>query len=96
MRISTLPVLTEDNLPNWAELEKTAYEKDKTCVVCGKPKMNLNRYQTHMAFEHDVALDKEEPNIDDYEEARYIWLNLRETYEINKDERLNKYSSHKL
>ena len=39
VQASTLPVLTEDNLPKWEELEKTAYKNNKTCVVCGKPKM---------------------------------------------------------
>ena len=33
--ISALPVLTEDNIPNFSEMERTT-TKDKTCVICGK------------------------------------------------------------
>ena len=35
IQASTLPLLKEDTLPNWEDLEKTKNKKDKTCQKCG-------------------------------------------------------------
>ena len=45
LQASTLHLLNEDTIPNWNEMKKTEHQSDKTCVICGKPKMDLLRYQ---------------------------------------------------
>ena len=76
VEISTLPLLTEDILPIWRELEKESHRRNKTCVICGKRRLNLIKYHRHMGMDHDINLDTNEPDIDAYEEARYEWINL--------------------
>ena len=41
---SKLPEITEETLPKWEEMEKN---KTYSCTICGKPNMNLNRYDDH-------------------------------------------------
>ena len=81
--------MNEDTIPNWDELKKTEYKNDKTCVVCGKPKMNLQRYKEHMYVEHDVNMESEDVDIYDYEEAREDWINIVAQADDEKKKKLS-------
>ena len=39
--------------------------KKHKCIICGKQKLNPNRYSDHMLFKHQISL--QEPNLEDYE-----------------------------
>ena len=68
VKVSQLPDITESLLPVWEEMVDSKKHK---CVICGKQKLNLEKYDDHMVFKHQISLQK--PDLEEYEQARAFW-----------------------
>ena len=68
VKISQLPDITESLLPIWDEMVDSNKHK---CVICGKKQMNLEKYDDHMTFKHQVSL--QDPILGEYEAARAVF-----------------------
>ena len=84
IEISKLPELDEEDMPNFHEMKK---DGKFDCIICGKRKMNLNRYDSHMTFQHNS--DLRNPDIDDLAFARTEFEELYET--ISPEDRKKAY-----
>ena len=69
VQISKLPEITEETLPKWEEMEKN---KTYSCTICGKPDMNLSRYDEHTTTKHQCDLEK--PDFEEFDTARGAFL----------------------
>ena len=70
-------------------MKKTEHQSDKTCVICGKPKMDLFRYQCHMGYKHSINLENEDLDIYEYAEAREDWENMIATANYEEKQKLS-------
>ena len=71
--VSTKIPITEETIPSYTELKKTASILDKYCIICLKSKMNLDRLIKHLDRCHDIYL-KNNCTLKDWLEAEEEWL----------------------
>ena len=69
MEISSLPEITDENIPVWEEMSET---KEYKCIICGKQKLLKLRYADHVMFDH--MADLLEPVIEEFSLARIKFL----------------------
>ena len=71
---STRPPITEETIPNWDALKGTSNVKDKSCIICLKSKMTLDRLSAHLNAVHIIVFDCDlNMEVDDYLEADWNW-----------------------
>ena len=47
------------------------------CVICGKQQLNLEKYDDHMTFKHQISLQN--PDLEEYDNARATYEYEHET-----------------
>merc|ERR1712105_404592 len=75
LEISAVPELDIDTMPNSRDMDNNGIY---SCYICGKPKMNKNRYDRHMFSAHTCDLNN--PDIDEIAFARTDFEDAYEKY----------------
>ena len=75
MGIKARVMITEEMLPNHAEMEKDLYSEDKFCIICHEPGMTTGDKRMHYLLDHVLVIDA--PLAD--------WIAVKEEYGTDAD-----------
>ena len=62
-------IITEETIPKYEKLAKTAMVADKYCLICLKSDMDLGKLSIHLSSFHSIAFDGE-----DYDDSAEDWI----------------------